>query len=67
MKVLIVFIAWCILFVLSWPVALIVLVLAPFVWLVSLPFRVVGLCLFVVFALIRGLLLLPARLVGYRG
>jgi hypothetical protein len=67
MKVLIVFIAWCILFVLSWPIALLVLVLAPFVWLVSLPFRVAGLCLSVVFELIRGVLLLPARLVGYRG
>jgi hypothetical protein len=58
---------WCILLVLSWPVALAVLVLAPLVWLVALPFRVVGLCVGAVFALVRTLLFLPARVLGYRG
>ena len=42
MKVLILFVGWCILFVLSWPVALLALVLFPVVWLVSLPLRLIG-------------------------
>jgi len=44
-----------------------VLVLAPLVWLVALPFRIVGLCFGAVFALLRTLLFLPARVLGYRG
>lgn len=66
MKVILFFIAWCILFVLCWPVALLALVLAPLVWLISLPLRLVGICLESVFALLRTLLLLPARVLGYR-
>ena len=66
MKVLSFFIVWCILFVLSWPIALAVLVVAPFVWLLSLPFRLVGLCIAALFALVKNLLFLPARLFGYR-
>jgi len=65
-KVLSFFIVWCILFVLSWPIALAVLVVAPFVWLLSLPFRLVGLCIAALFALVKSLLFLPARLFGYR-
>ena len=42
MKALILFTAWCILFVLCWPLALIALLLFPLVWLLSLPFRLVG-------------------------
>ena len=67
MKVLLLFVGWCILLVLSWPLALLVLVLAPLVWLVSLPFRLVGICLGALFALLKGLLFLPARLLGSRG
>ena len=67
MKFLILFVAWCILLVLAWPVALLVLVLAPLVWLLSLPFRLVGLCISAAFALVKSLLFLPARLFGYRG
>jgi hypothetical protein len=66
-KVLFLLVAWCLLLVLAWPVALLVLVLAPFVWLLSLPFRLVGLCVGATFALIKSLLFLPARLLGYRG
>lgn len=66
MKALLVFIAWCLLFVLCWPVALLALVLWPLVWLISLPFRLVGITLEAVFALLRALLLLPARLLGHR-
>lgn len=67
MKVLLLFVGWCILLVLSWPLALLVLALAPLVWLVSLPFRLVGICLGAIFALLKGLLFLPARLLGSRG
>lgn len=67
MKVLILFVAWCILFVVAWPVALLVLVLLPFVWLVSLPFRLLGIALDAAFALLRAILTLPARLLGHRG
>ena len=63
---LVLLVLWCILLVLSWPVALAVLVLAPLAWLVALPFRLVGLCVGAVFALLRTLLFLPARVLGYR-
>lgn len=65
MKVLILFVAWCILFVLCWPVALLALILLPFVWLLSLPLRLIGISIEAVFALIRMLLFLPARLLGW--
>ncbi len=67
MRFLLVLIAWCLLFVLCWPLALLLLVLAPLVWLVSLPFRLVGVAVEGLFALIRALFLLPARILGYRG
>lgn len=58
---------WCILFVLSWPLALAVLVLAPVVWLLALPFRLLGIGVGAAFALVKSILFLPARLLGYRG
>ena len=58
------FVGWCLLFVLCWPVALLALVLAPLVWLLSLPLRLLGITLEAVFALLRALLFLPARLLG---
>jgi hypothetical protein len=64
MKVLLFFIGWCLLFVLSWPVALLALLLAPLVWLLSLPLRLLGFAVEGVFALIRALFMLPARLLG---
>ena len=67
MKVLALFIGWCVLLVLCWPLALIALVLAPLVWLVALPFRLVGICFAALFAFIKALLFLPARVLGYRG
>jgi hypothetical protein len=66
MKVLILFVGWCILFVLSWPVALLALILFPVVWLVSLPLRLIGITVGAIFALVRALLFLPARLLGRR-
>ena len=56
------FLLWCILFVLCWPLALLALVAYPFVWLISIPFRMVGITLHGVFALLAAILLLPARL-----
>ena len=58
------FLLWCLLFVLSWELALLALVLYPLVWILLLPFRVVGIAVDGVFALLRGLVLLPARMVG---
>jgi len=66
MKLLTLLVAWCILLVLSWPVALLLLVLAPLLWLLSLPFRLVAICVGAVIALLQSLLFLPARLFGYR-
>ena len=59
-------IGWCILFVLCWPLALLALVLAPLIWLLLLPLRLLGICTHATFALIWAVLLLPARLLGYR-
>ncbi len=66
MKILILFVAWCILFVLCWPLALLALVLFPIVWLISLPLRLVGITVEAVFALLKAILFLPARLLGGR-
>ena len=64
MKVLILFVCWCVLLVLCWPLALLALVLAPLVWLLALPFRLGALCVRAAFALVKALLFLPARLLG---
>ena len=66
MKTLLAFLVWCLLFVVSWPLALLVLVLFPFIWIVSLPFRLVGITFEALFALVRSILFLPARLFGGR-
>jgi hypothetical protein len=66
MRVLILFVGWCILFVLCWPVALLALMLFPVVWLLSLPLRLIGITVGSGFALVRALLFLPARLLGWR-
>ena len=55
---------WLLLFVISWPLALLVLILYPFVWLLSLPLRLVGITLEAVFAFLKAILFLPARLLG---
>lgn len=60
------FLLWCLLLVLCWPVALLALVLAPLVWLIALPFRLAGRCIGATFAFIRALFYLPARLPGVR-
>jgi hypothetical protein len=60
------FLLWCLLFVFCWPLALLALVLYPIVWLLSLPFRLVGISVGAVFALLSALLFLPARALGHR-
>ncbi len=60
------FLAWVILFVLCWPLALLALVLYPLVWLLSLPLRLLGITLEAVFELLKAILFLPARVLGAR-
>ena len=67
MKSLLVLLVWCVLLVLCWPVALLALLLFPLVWLLALPFRLVGLTFEALFALLRAILMLPARVLGHRG
>jgi hypothetical protein len=55
---------WLILFVVCWPVALLALILYPLAWLLSLPFRLVGIAVEGVFELLRAMLMLPARVLG---
>ena len=58
------FLLWCILFVLCWPLALVALVLYPIVWILLLPFRIVGITVHGVLVLIKAIILLPARLLS---
>lgn len=58
------FVMWCILFVVCWPVALLALILYPFIWLVLLPFRLVGIAVHGVLALVWAAVMLPARLLS---
>ncbi len=58
------FIGWCLLFVLCWPLALLALLLWPLVWLLSLPLGLIGITFAAAFALLRAVLMLPARLLG---
>lgn len=57
------FLLWCLLFIFCWPLALLALVLYPLVWLVLLPFRIVGIAVGGVLELVAALIFLPARLV----
>jgi hypothetical protein len=61
MTTLLTFFVWCVLLVLCWPLALLVLVLAPVVWLLALPFRLAGLA---IGGVLKALFYLPARLLG---
>ena len=56
------FIAWLILFVLCWPLAILALVLYPVFWILTLPFRLVGIAVDGVFSFLKGIIMLPARL-----
>ena len=58
------FLLWCILLVLCWPLALLALVIYPLVWILLLPFRILGVAVDGVLGLLRGIVLFPARLVS---
>lgn len=60
------FLLWCILFVVCWPLALLALIVYPLAWLILLPFRIVGIAVEGVFALLKAALFLPARLLGWK-
>jgi hypothetical protein len=66
MNLLLVFLIWCLLFTLSWPVAILALLLFPVVWLLCLPLRLAGIAVGSVFAFIKAVLSLPARLLSRR-
>lgn len=57
------FLLWCILFVLCWPLALLALIAYPFVWLILIPFRLVGIAVDGVLELVGSILFLPVRLI----
>jgi hypothetical protein len=71
MRTLLFVVGWCILFVLAWPLALLVLVAAPVLllaaFLVVLPFRIAGIVVCALLAFLKSVLFLPARLLGHRG
>ena len=58
------FLLWCLLFVLCWPLALLALVLYPIVWLLLLPFRLVGIAVHGALALVWAVVMLPVRLLS---
>ncbi len=60
------FLIWCFLFVVCWPLALLALVLYPLVWLLLLPFRLVGIAVEGALDLVRAVIFLPARVLGGR-
>jgi hypothetical protein len=60
------FLLWCILLVMCWPLALLAVVLYPFVWLVLLPFRIVGFAVGGVLELVKAIIFLPARVLRGR-
>ncbi len=66
MIVMLTFLSWCILLFFCWPLALLALVLYPLVWLILLPFRIVGIAVDGVLELLRAIIFLPGRLLGGR-
>ena len=55
---------WCILFALCWPLALLAVLLYPLVWVLTIPFRLVGIAVDGVLGIVRGIVMLPARVLG---
>ena len=58
------FLQWCILFVLCWPLALVALIAYPVLWVLSLPLRLIGIAVEGALGLVRGIILLPARVLA---
>lgn len=67
MRFILAVVVWCVLLAVAWPLALLVLVLLPLLWLLSIPFRLFGIVLEAALALIKALLFLPARVLGHKG
>ncbi len=59
-------IGWLFVLMVAWPIALVIAVLLPFFWLLSLPFRIVGIVVEAMLAFLKALLFLPARILGHR-
>ncbi len=66
MKTLLALLIRAMLLVLCWPIALLVVIAWPLLWLISIPFRIVGIAIEAMLALLKAVLFLPARLLGYR-
>ena len=58
------FLLWCILLVVCWPLALVAILFYPIVWILLLPFRIVGIAVEGVLGILRGIFMLPARVLG---
>lgn len=58
------FLLWCVLLVVCWPLALLALIAYPFVWILLLPFRIMGIAVDGALGLLRAIVMLPARIVG---
>jgi len=60
------FLIWLLLLFLCWPIAILALILYPLVWLILLPLRLLGIGVDAVFSMLRAIVMLPARVLGYR-
>ncbi len=58
------FLLWLLLLVFCWPLAILALVLYPIVWLITLPFRLIGIAVDAIFSFLKAVLMLPARVLG---
>ena len=67
MQFVLIVLVWCLLFAIAWPLAILLVIALPLLWLLSIPFRIFGIMLGAVLAFLKALLFLPARLLGYRG
>lgn len=67
MKALIVLLLWAILLFFCWPIALLILILWPVIWLLSIPFKIVAVVANALLALVKSILFLPAKILGYGG
>ncbi|HWA33058.1 MAG TPA: hypothetical protein VG737_02960 [Cyclobacteriaceae bacterium] len=63
MRTFIALILWAFLFITCWPIALLILILFPFIWLILLPFRIVGFSIEIVFKLLKAILLFPFKVI----
>jgi len=66
MKVLLAFLLWCLLLVVCWPLAILAIVVYPVIWLIALPFKLACTVTGAFLALVKALLYLPARILGYQ-